>query len=173
MAKPNQQMQDNAPSRGQNAKRFGKYGLIAGAVAGLATGGIFGIVKSALLFGGIGLVGGAVAGNKLNPLIDKLTSFLPGRRKDAAAEEQGVAPVQDIVQAPSVEASRGIDSLDPSVLAGLRDQVGEAVAKGRAGSAEAVNSAAVEAATGQGVPGGWVEAVSKKQPTHPAHMTPQ
>lgn len=169
-----QPAEDANPTRGQNAKRFGKYGLILGAVLGLATGGIFGIARSALLFGGVGLLAGATAGNKLNPLVDKLTGFIPKLREKFQSPEAGITPEQ--VVAPQVDAgvatTKGLDSLDPSLLADVRGQVNDAVAKGRAG-AEAINTAAVEAVTVPGAPNGWVDAVSKKQPTHPAHMTPQ
>lgn len=78
------------PSRGQNAIRVAKYGLVAGAVIGLFTGGGFmGALAAGAKVAGLGAVVGLVAGNKLNPMFDKFTSLIPGLKpKEAPAAER-------------------------------------------------------------------------------------
>lgn len=157
-------------SRGQHARRFARIGMFVGAVVGLG-GGLGGVLKMAL-FGAIGgAVAGGAAGDKLAPLADKIGGFLPGKRKKQA--EAAPAPVQEKVQAkaaPHVAQYQDLGSIDPQVLAELRDGVSGAVTKLKAASiAEAGMLKEGEVAQS----GGWVDAVSNKRPTHPAHLTYQ
>lgn len=99
MATPsNNPTQENASGRGANAKRFGKFGLLIGAVVGLLSGGgVPAILQFALLGGGASALGGAVAGDKLNPLVDKVFGMLPGRKK---------APEAPQVEIPQIDENR-------------------------------------------------------------------
>lgn len=167
-------------SRGANAKRFGKFGLLAGAVLGLLQGGgIAGMVQMGVMMAGVGAVGGAAAGDKLNPLADKLMGMIPGLKK---AQGQGKAAPQaepEMVQtqgpvfretsaekgtaAPAVEQEnfRAVDSVDPSLLAQARQQAGNSVRT--AGEDMDPSTPAMSAA---GLPQEWVSRQGSKQPTH-------
>ncbi|MBM3618624.1 MAG: hypothetical protein FJX23_08820 [Alphaproteobacteria bacterium] len=171
----NAEKRNDAPvTRGQHARRFARVGMFIGAVVGLG-GGIGGVLKMALLGALGGAVAGGVAGEKLSPLADKIASFLPGKRKKQAQAVS--APVQQKLQekvqakpAPEMAQYQDLGSIDPQVLAELRDGVSGAVTKLKAASiAEAGMLKEGEVAQN----GGWVDAVSNKRPTHPAHLTYQ
>lgn len=104
MATPNPQQTQHSQSAGQNARRYGIMGLVAGALFGLFTGGVPGMLKMALIGGGASAVGGAVIGNKINPLMDRLLDMLPGRR---APETPQMEQQPNIAQGPQV--SRGAE----------------------------------------------------------------
>ena len=145
-----------APSRRENAVRVAKFGLLAGAVLGMfgvggAGGGLLGALKMGGMFALGSAVLGAVAGNKLNPLLDRVTSLLPGKGgKQQAASAAVEAPVQQKeVQAPeagvaqshtmevsnpygskvTVQTHRPISELAPELLAGARANSEESLAK--------------------------------------------
>jgi hypothetical protein len=147
----NQNPQDSERSRGDNAKRFGKIGLLVGAVLGLAQGGgVIGLLQMGLLVGGVAAAGGAIAGNKLNPMFDKVMGMVPFFNKgQQKAQQQGNSPEVQVAQAPaqpqqqaaqapmqaqaqhapavSPEDVRALDSIDPALLAGAREQTGQSM----------------------------------------------
>lgn len=144
MAAPNENPAQNAqPDRGANAKRFGKFGLLAGAVIGLLSGGGFpAIMQFALLGGGASALGGAVAGDKLNPMLDKVMGMLPGRKKAPETpqvdipqidENRGEAVFQLIDEpakaktAPEQETYRPVSAIDSTVLENARAATGASV----------------------------------------------
>lgn len=177
--KQDSQKQEGQATRGQHARRFARIGMLVGAVMGLG-GGVAGVLKFALLGAAGGAVAGGVAGSKLAPLADKLSGFLPGRRKGKTQEaavgaspalSQAVSPERPQVKAPLDEQFyKDIGSIDPEVLAEIREGINGAVTKLKASSiAEA--GMAKEGTVAEN--GGWVDAVSNKRPTHPAHLTYQ
>lgn len=175
-----QQNQANEASRGDNAKRYGKIGLLIGAVAGLLTGGgLAGMVQMGLLAAGAGAVGGAATGNKINPIADKVLGMIPGFKKSPkqqapAAEPElersaagpvfrEVQPEQAVAAAPAVaqENFRAVGSIDPSVLASARQNTGtslEAASKGMDPNAAAVSVGGAQQE--------WVSRQGAKPPTH-------
>lgn len=144
-----------APSRRDNAVRVAKFGLLAGAVFGLfGGGGLLGALKMGGMFALGSAALGAVAGNKINPLLDRVTSLLPGKGgKEKAAFAEAAAPAQqqevkgpetgagDIAPTHTVEVSnpygskvsvqthRPISELAPELLAGARANSEESLAK--------------------------------------------
>lgn len=175
-----QQPQDtvNEASRGDNAKRYGKIGLLIGAVAGLLTGGgIMGMVQMGLLAGGASALGGAVAGNKLNPMVDKLMEKIPGiGRKSRNSEADVTAPEVDmpmVVQTRSQQQEaevmpqvvqqnqRAVDAIDPAILAQARTETGSSMDAARQGMDP--NAAAMSA---NSLPSEWVGRQGVKAPTH-------
>lgn len=173
MSSADSQKREDAVSttRGQHARRFAQIGMLVGAVVGLG-GGFAGVIKLAFLGGITGAAAGGVAGNKLAPLADKIAGFLPGRRKAKNQEVSSPAVQQQKVSVPQAAQTRGysdVGSIDPEVLAELREGISGAVTKVKTGA----NAEEGMLKEGGVTPGGWVDAVSNKRPTHPAHLTYQ
>lgn len=105
MATSNQNAEQHAQSsRGQNARRYGKMGLFAGAILGLLSGGGFGGMLQFALVGAAGsAVGGAVAGDKLNPMMDKLFGMLPFGKKTPQTPQQ---------QMPQADENRKVEPVE-------------------------------------------------------------
>lgn len=177
MATPeNEQPQENQANRGQNAKRFGKIGLLVGAVAGLLTGGgIPAVLQMALLGAGASALGGAVAGEKLNPMLDKVMGMLPGRKKPQQEAPSG--EVEELIESrPQVykmqdapeqaagkkqEAYRDVGAIDSSVLENARAATGASVRN--AGQGMEANTKPVEPGR---LPEEWASREGYKRPTH-------
>ena len=94
------------PSRRENARKYGKIGLIAGAVFGLLSSGGSGMflamLQGSLAAGAVGMFSGAVAGNALNGLTQRATSMFR-RSGGAAALPEQVRSLMVDTPAPSVE----------------------------------------------------------------------
>lgn len=171
MPKDAEKRNDAPASRGQHARRFARIGILTGAVIGLG-GGLAGVLKFAIIGAIGGAVTGMIAGDKLAPLADKISGFLPGRKKEVQKEAVSIVPEKAQVQektASKAQAYQDLGSIDPEVLAELREGINGAVTKLKAGRI------AEEGMLKEGEPmqGGWVDAVSSKRPTHPAHLTYQ
>lgn len=166
------------PSRGENAKRFGKLGLLVGAIVGLTQGGgIMGALQMGMMGAGVAAAGGAVAGNKLNPMLDKVMGMIPGFNKGQSKEKQADSGVsqevsfepqrepqrRDVNVSVSRENARAVDSIDPALLASARENAGESLRS----AGEGMDPKAVPV-TARGAQE-WVSPdAAHKRPTHDA-----
>lgn len=177
---PANPVDEQKASRGDNAKRLGKVGLLVGAIAGLLSGGgIPAIIQFSLLAGGVSAAGGAVAGDKITPMLDKVTGFLPWNKNKAPETpkvdipeiDENRKPVFQLVDEPEQEKAaapeqqanyRPVSAIDSSVLENARAATGASVRS--AGEGMAADAKAMEPGR---IPDEWVSREAHgKRATH-------